>query len=141
MPLDLRKTKCPLNFVKAKLALEKIDVGDVLELWILPHAESALNLPQSFTQEGQGVTLDAPESPDKQVLWRQAIGREPVQIIKVKPRSWINNLTDSAVHNSAFEWSIKDFSLQSHLNSKSINAACICSQVLGGHLITYPGKW
>ena len=71
----------------------------------------------------------------------QAIGREPIQIIKVKPRSWINNFTDSVVHNSAFEWSIKDFSLQSHLNSKSINAACICSQVLGCHLITYPGKW
>jgi sulfite reductase (ferredoxin) len=69
MPLDLRKTKCPLNFVKAKLALEKIAVGDLLELWILPHAESALNLPESFTQEGQGVTLDAPESADKQVLW------------------------------------------------------------------------
>jgi TusA-related sulfurtransferase len=43
MPLDLRKTNCPLNFVKAKLALEKIDVGDVLELWILTQAESALN--------------------------------------------------------------------------------------------------
>ncbi|MFN7311140.1 MAG: sulfurtransferase TusA family protein [Vampirovibrionales bacterium] len=69
MPLDLRKTKCPLNFVKAKLALEKIAVGDLLELWILPHAESALNLPESFTQEGQGVTLDAPESAEKQVLW------------------------------------------------------------------------
>ena len=55
----------------------------------------------------------------------QAIGREPIQIIKVKPRSWINKITDSVVHNSAFEWSVIDFSLQSHLNSKSTNAACI----------------
>jgi TusA-related sulfurtransferase len=73
MPLDLRKTKCPLNFVKAKLALEKIAVGDVLELWILPDAPSALNLPESFTQEGQGVTCDAPESAEKQVLWIQRL--------------------------------------------------------------------
>jgi hypothetical protein len=49
--------------------MEKIAVGDLLELWILPHAESALNLPESFTQEGQGVTLVAPESAEKQVLW------------------------------------------------------------------------
>ena len=69
MPLDLRKTKCPLNFVKAKLALEKLTLGDVLEVWILPHADSALNLPESFKQEGQGVALDSPESPDKQILW------------------------------------------------------------------------
>ncbi|XVJ50764.1 MAG: sulfurtransferase TusA family protein [Vampirovibrio sp.] len=67
-PLDLRQSKCPLNFVKAKLALEKIKVGESLDVWILPHVESALNLPESFRQAGHSVEIDAPESPEKQRL-------------------------------------------------------------------------
>lgn len=53
--LDLRKTKCPLNFVKAKLALEKLAIGEVLEVWLLASGDSALNVPNSFRQEGQSV--------------------------------------------------------------------------------------
>jgi TusA-related sulfurtransferase len=53
--LDLRTTKCPLNFVKAKLALEKLSVGQILEVWILLEAESALNIPKSMTQEGHRI--------------------------------------------------------------------------------------
>jgi tRNA 2-thiouridine synthesizing protein A len=57
MSLDLRKTKCPLNFVKAKLALEKLTIGEVLEVWLLASGDSALNVPSSFRQEGQAVAL------------------------------------------------------------------------------------
>lgn len=53
--LDLRTTKCPLNFVKTRLALEKLEVGDVLEVWILNEAESAINIPKSIAQEGHAV--------------------------------------------------------------------------------------
>jgi sulfite reductase (ferredoxin) len=60
--LDLRTTKCPLNFVKAKLALEKLELGDVLEITILSDSQSALNIPQSIQQEGHTIlaieTLD-----------------------------------------------------------------------------------
>jgi TusA-related sulfurtransferase len=55
--LDLRKTKCPLNFVKAKLALEKLSIGEVLEVWLLTTGDSALNVPSSFKQEGQTVAV------------------------------------------------------------------------------------
>jgi TusA-related sulfurtransferase len=63
--LDLRTTKCPLNFVQTKLALEKLALGDILEVWILPGAESALNIPKSIVQEGHRIvetcrTLDEP---------------------------------------------------------------------------------
>lgn len=53
--LDLRTTKCPLNFVKTRLALEKLQVGDVLEVWILAETESSLNIPKSIAQEGHEV--------------------------------------------------------------------------------------
>ena len=53
--LDLRKTKCPLNFVQAKLALEKLPAGHVLEIWLLPGAESAINIPDSLRKEGHSL--------------------------------------------------------------------------------------
>ena len=32
MPLDLRGTPCPLNFIRTQLALEKLEAGDQLEV-------------------------------------------------------------------------------------------------------------
>jgi sulfite reductase (ferredoxin) len=51
---DLRGVACPLNFVKAKLELEKIDIGDVLEV-LLDEGESVRNVPASFVGQGQEV--------------------------------------------------------------------------------------
>lgn len=65
--LDLRKTKCPLNFVKAKLALEKLSSGEVLEVLLLTTGDSALNVPKSFKQEGQAVAV-LPPSPNDDTL-------------------------------------------------------------------------
>ncbi len=53
--LDLRTTKCPLNFVKTKLALEKLNTGDHIEVIITADGESALNIPNSVRQEGHIV--------------------------------------------------------------------------------------
>lgn len=52
--IDLRGTVCPLNFVKAKLELEKIEIGDILEI-LLDNSESVQNVPASFVQQGQDV--------------------------------------------------------------------------------------
>jgi len=52
--IDLRGVACPLNFVKAKLELEKIDVGRVLEV-LLDDGEPARNVPESFANQGQEV--------------------------------------------------------------------------------------
>ncbi|MHC4323258.1 MAG: sulfurtransferase TusA family protein, partial [Planctomycetota bacterium] len=51
---DLRGVACPLNFVKAKLELEKIEIGDVLEV-LLDEGESVRNVPASFAGQGQQV--------------------------------------------------------------------------------------
>ncbi|MBX2861047.1 MAG: sulfurtransferase TusA family protein [Vampirovibrio sp.] len=67
--LDLRQTKCPLNFVQTKLALEKLALGQVLEVWILSEAESALNIPKSIAQEGHTVIQTVNELNGSQKLW------------------------------------------------------------------------
>jgi sulfite reductase (ferredoxin) len=52
--IDLRGVACPLNFVKAKLELEKVQVGDILEV-LLDEGEPARNTPASFAEQGQEV--------------------------------------------------------------------------------------
>jgi sulfite reductase (ferredoxin) len=51
---DLRGVVCPLNFVKAKLELEKLEVGAVLEV-LLDEGEPVRNVPASFAEQGQEV--------------------------------------------------------------------------------------
>jgi sulfite reductase (ferredoxin) len=52
--IDLRGVACPMNFVKAKLELEKIPVGQVLEI-LLDDGEPVRNAPASFADQGQEV--------------------------------------------------------------------------------------
>jgi len=52
--IDLRGVACPLNFVKAKLELEKLGTGSILEV-LLDEGEPARNVPESFVQQGQDV--------------------------------------------------------------------------------------
>jgi TusA-related sulfurtransferase len=69
--LDLRTTKCPLNFVKTKLALEKLNIGDVLEIIILSDSQSSLNIPQSIVQEGHTILHTDTHSGNVQHLFIQ----------------------------------------------------------------------
>jgi TusA-related sulfurtransferase len=46
----LRAVKCPLNFVKAKLALEKLPDGSRLEIWLAPNL--GMDVINSLRQEG-----------------------------------------------------------------------------------------
>jgi len=52
--IDLCGVKCPLNFVKAKLEIEKIKIGEVLEV-LLDDGEPLRNVPASFAEQGQEV--------------------------------------------------------------------------------------
>ena len=52
--LDIRGQVCPLTFVRSKLALEKMRLGEVLEI-VVDHAPAALNVPRSMEREGQKV--------------------------------------------------------------------------------------
>lgn len=57
--IDLRGVGCPLNFVKAKIRLETVKVGDVLEV-LLDDGEPVKNVPASFADQGQEiVSVDA----------------------------------------------------------------------------------
>ncbi len=52
--VDLRGVPCPLNFVKAKLAVESIGLGDVIEI-ALDEGEPIENVPGSLTGQGQEI--------------------------------------------------------------------------------------
>lgn len=52
--LDLRGVMCPTNFVKAKLKLEMMDAGQVLEL-VLDSGEPIANVPKSIKEEGHKI--------------------------------------------------------------------------------------
>ncbi|OGV65821.1 MAG: hypothetical protein A2498_09775 [Lentisphaerae bacterium RIFOXYC12_FULL_60_16] len=57
--LDLRGVACPMNFVKAKLKLEMMDVGDTLAI-VLDDGDPIRNVPASFRNEGQEVVETRP---------------------------------------------------------------------------------
>ncbi len=52
--LDLRGVPCPLNFVRTKLKLEQMSVGQLLEVWLDP-GEPMDNVPDSLVIEGYTV--------------------------------------------------------------------------------------
>lgn len=49
--LDLRGTPCPINFVRTKLYLEKMEPGALLEVWLDP-GEPIEQVPDSLRMEG-----------------------------------------------------------------------------------------
>jgi sulfite reductase (ferredoxin) len=51
---DLRGVRCPMNFVKAKVALSAVPVGEVLQI-LLDQGEPANNVPASFADQGQEI--------------------------------------------------------------------------------------
>jgi TusA-related sulfurtransferase len=55
--LDLTGTPCPLNWVKAKLALESLEPGEEIVLLLDP-GEPVESVPQSAREDGHAVTVD-----------------------------------------------------------------------------------
>ncbi len=52
--LDIRGDVCPFTFVKSKLALEQMEIGQVLRV-IVDYKPSAESVPKSMKEEGQEV--------------------------------------------------------------------------------------
>lgn len=52
--LDLKGEICPYTFVKSKLALEEMEVGEVLQVTV-DHLPAVENVPRSMKNEGQEV--------------------------------------------------------------------------------------
>jgi TusA-related sulfurtransferase len=53
-PLDLRPYACPLTYVKARIALDRMSDGERLEL-LLAAGEPAESVPRSAEEEGHRV--------------------------------------------------------------------------------------
>ncbi|MDA8099853.1 MAG: sulfurtransferase TusA family protein [Nitrospiraceae bacterium] len=50
--VDLKGQVCPYTFVRSKLAIEKMELGQVLEV-IFDHKPAIENVPKSMENEGQ----------------------------------------------------------------------------------------
>ena len=54
--LDLRGTRCPLNYVKTRLELERIGAGEEIEVW-LDRGEPENQVPLSLRNDGHQVEV------------------------------------------------------------------------------------
>jgi tRNA 2-thiouridine synthesizing protein A len=52
--IDIRGLVCPYTFVKAKLAIEALEIGRVLEI-LLDYEEASRSIPKSMEDHGQKV--------------------------------------------------------------------------------------
>ncbi len=52
--IDIRGLVCPYTFVKSKLAVEGLEVGQVLEI-LLDYEDASNNIPKSMQDHGQKV--------------------------------------------------------------------------------------
>ncbi|MFQ5863198.1 MAG: sulfurtransferase TusA family protein [Candidatus Brocadiales bacterium] len=69
--IDLRGEVCPYTFVKSKLALEDMQIGEVLEV-IVDHAPAVENVPKSMKNEGQKVlTVDKVNDTDWKMVFKK----------------------------------------------------------------------
>lgn len=52
--VDITDVVCPVTFVKAKVAMEELEIGQVLRVH-MNDGEPCQNVPRSFKEEGQKV--------------------------------------------------------------------------------------
>jgi tRNA 2-thiouridine synthesizing protein A len=52
--INIKGLVCPYTFVKAKLAIESMDVGQVIEI-LLDYEEASRSIPKSMEDHGQKV--------------------------------------------------------------------------------------
>jgi TusA-related sulfurtransferase len=60
--VDITDVVCPMTFVKAKVAIEELEEGQILEIK-MNEGEPILNVPRSFKEEGHKV-LDVVNNED-----------------------------------------------------------------------------
>ncbi len=52
--LDIKGQICPYTFVRSKLAVEKMNLGEIIEI-ITDHKQAREDIPRNFANEGQQV--------------------------------------------------------------------------------------
>lgn len=74
--INLKGEVCPYTFVKTKLALEEMLVGEVLEV-IVDHEPAVENVPRSIQNEGQKVlAVEKLNDTGGATTWRLVIKKE-----------------------------------------------------------------
>ena len=73
--IDVSDTSCPMTFVKVKVALEGLAVGDVLEA-VLNGREHPREVPPSVREEGHDVLALEPRGETVLMRVRKAAGEE-----------------------------------------------------------------
>jgi len=76
--IDIRGQVCPYTFVRSKLAIEKMNLGEVLEI-ILDHKAAVENVPKSMENEGQKV-LAVEQTGEKE--WRIVVRKDKEKVKK-----------------------------------------------------------
>ena len=76
--IDITGQVCPYTFVRSKLAIEKMNVGEVLEI-ILDHKAAVENVPKSMENEGQKV-LVVEQTSEKE--WRIVVRKDKEKVKK-----------------------------------------------------------
>lgn len=66
--LDQRGIPCPLNYVRAKLRLERMAVGELLELW-LDAGEPLEQVPSSLAMAGHQIEKQQAAPEGHHILW------------------------------------------------------------------------
>lgn len=61
--LDITAHVCPMTFVRTKLAVERLEAGQALDVR-LNAGEPLVNVPRSLAEHGYGVEMLGPEEPD-----------------------------------------------------------------------------
>ncbi|HCN19206.1 MAG: hypothetical protein A3C38_05195 [Planctomycetes bacterium RIFCSPHIGHO2_02_FULL_50_42] len=71
--IDLKGEVCPYTFVKSKLAMEELRLGEVLEV-IVDHEPAVENVPKSMQNEGQKVlTVEKISGADWRMVFKKEI--------------------------------------------------------------------
>lgn len=70
---DFRGVVCPLNYVKTKMALDRMKPGQVLA--VLLDADGARNVPESASKDGHSVLVITQQQSCSRVVIRRKVGR------------------------------------------------------------------
>lgn len=65
--IDIRKLTCPYTFIKAKLAIEDMKAGEVLEI-CLDYPEAVKNIPNSMRDHGHSVLKVEQTGPQEWII-------------------------------------------------------------------------
>lgn len=70
--MDLRGVLCPYNYVKTKIKLESMEIGQLLSV-IVDEGEPILNVPRSVSLDGHEIVAQEPFENGFQILIKKQV--------------------------------------------------------------------